>query len=115
MGSRRNLAYVRLSASMVDVAQVHGIRPMMRCDGCDMTVKRGDILCVSVQGHEAHYCGDCHHEYEGWVAACAMEEARLNRMLDFFIEQSRQKITLLFIPQDLPPVRLGSGATLRLS
>lgn len=79
-----------------------------------MSVKVSDIFCMTADGHEARYCNDCVQEYQGWVAACAMEEARLNRTLDFFIEQSRQKITLLFVPQDLPPIRTESGAALRL-
>ncbi len=78
---------------------------MTNCEGCTIAIKMGDTHCVFAEGHEAHYCIECLDQYSAWVRACEAEEARLNKLLDFFIEETRAKLTLRFVPQDLPPVR----------
>jgi len=78
---------------------------MIYCDGCILAIKSGDTHCVFAEGHEAHYCIECKDAYEAWVNTCLAEEARLNKLLDFFVETTREKLLLRFVPQDLPPVR----------
>ncbi len=87
---------------------------MIRCDGCEADLKVGDVRLAQADGHEGRYCIDCHEEYTGWVATCESEEARLNRTLDLFIQNTRSHLLLRFVPQDLPPVPTGSTRPLVL-
>lgn len=86
----------------------------LHCDGCGMPLKIGELHGAHADGHEARYCVECHDEYTRWLGACGAEEARLNRLLDVFLEESRATLALHFVPQDLPPVRLGTGQPLVL-
>jgi len=72
---------------------------MQRCDGCDLS---NMLVEVRADGHFARYCRECKTIYDGWVVVCQGEENRLNRLLDLFIETSRQHVALAFVPQDLP-------------
>lgn len=83
----------------------------LRCHGCAGDLKVGDVHPAHAEGHEAHYCLDCHDEYTQWVAVCGAEEARLNRLLDVFIEESRERLGLRFVPQDLPPITRSGRST----
>ncbi len=76
---------------------------MIRCDGCGQDCKIADVRVAQADGHEGRYCLDCHDEYTAWLATCQTEEARLNRILDLFIQESRAALLLKFVPQDLPP------------
>ena len=81
----------------------------LTCDGCGADLKVGEAHCVLADGHEARYCVDCHDDYAAWVAVCQVEEARLNRMLDLFLDETRAQLPLRFVPQDLPPIQRVAG------
>lgn len=77
---------------------------MQRCDGCHTMGEVASLAEVRADGHFARYCKDCKSAYDAWVVVCQGEENRLNRLLDLFIETSRQHVALAFVPQDLPRV-----------
>lgn len=74
----------------------------LTCDGCAVALTLDDLHCVTAEGHEAHFCVECHDAYTAWVTVCQAEEARLNRLLDLFIASTREHLALGFVPQDLP-------------
>lgn len=86
--------------------------PSATCDGCGQQVNHPDITEVRADGHFARYCPACKQVYEEWTSVCQAEENRLNRLLDLFIETSRQKVPLRFVPQDLPRVKQQLGMVL---
>jgi hypothetical protein len=88
----------------------------VRCDGCGDEVSTGDLFCPEANGHSAKYCGDCYDSYLSFLAACEGEEGRLNALLDVFISQTRDRVPLKFVPQDLKPIarRKDAGNVLRL-
>jgi len=85
---------------------------VIRCDGCASDVERDKVATPRAEGHEARYCALCNEAYEQWVETCAIEEARLNRILDAFIAESRTRLPLFFVPQDLPPRERPKGLML---
>jgi hypothetical protein len=82
---------------------------MIYCDGCIIAMAPGDVHCAFADGHETHFCQECHAEYQAWMGACLAEEERLNRLLSLFLAESRQKLSLRMVPQDLPPIRRVTG------
>ena len=76
--------------------------PSVACDGCTQRLDATTLQMVRADGHSARYCPACKGIYDAWVAVCQSEEDRLNRLLDLFIETSRQSVHLAFVPQDLP-------------
>ena len=73
----------------------------MRCDGCVSTA-RPVVFTPCADGHEARYCASCNDVYEEFVRIVQIEETRLNRVLDAFISETRARLSLQFVPQDLP-------------
>ena len=78
---------------------------MILCDGCRLDVKPGEVHAVMADGHEGRYCAACHEMYESFTNACQAEENRLNALLTVFIAETRDKVPLHFVPQDLPPIK----------
>ena len=74
------------------------------CDGCLKPVRSRELSFRRADGREARYCGSCDADYQRWQNVCLAEEARLNALLDIFLEESRNKLNLVLVPQDLPPV-----------
>lgn len=87
--------------------------PSVACDGCTQRLDATTLRMVKADGHNARYCQECLTIYDAWVAVCQSEEDRLNRLLDLFIETSRQSVHLAFVPQDLPR-RTAQDTVLRL-
>jgi len=79
----------------------------MLCDGCSQEYPLTEICLRYADGHEARYCPSCTPRYDQWVITCGAEEDRLNTLLDIFIEDTRKKVLLKHVPQDLPK-RAGS-------
>ena len=77
---------------------------MSSCDGCLKARDVKDLSFRSANGHECHYCGDCDSVYAQWLHAMLGEEARLNSLLDVFIKESRNGISLRSVPQDFPKI-----------
>lgn len=75
---------------------------LIACDGCRIEFPADALKLPQADGHEARYCADCHDAYKEFAKACEGEEARLNRLLSLFIEEARSRLTLRFVPQDLP-------------
>jgi hypothetical protein len=86
--------------------------PLIRCDGCVAHVAASLVATPRADGHEARYCRECHEAYEDWLKVCSIEEGRLNRVLDVFVSDSRARLPLLFVPQDLSPRAAPSGLIL---
>jgi hypothetical protein len=76
---------------------------LIRCDGCASDTPPDKISTAQADGNQARYCAVCRADYESWAGTCAMEERRLNQILDAFIAESRTHVRLFFVPQDLPP------------
>jgi len=85
---------------------------LIRCDGCIAHVAASVLATPRADGHEARYCTECSAAYEDWIKVCGIEEGRLNRLLDAFISESRTRLPLLFVPQDLPTRERPSGLIL---
>lgn len=75
---------------------------IVACDGCRTLVESSGVVCVVADGHEGHYCEPCHEVYRQFLAACLVTEEKYNRLLDLEIHTMRERLPLLFVPQDLP-------------
>ena len=88
----------------------------IKCDGCGNGLLPSEARCPEANGHTAKYCEGCYESYTSWIASCAAEESRLNRVLDLYIESTRDRVPLQFVPQDLPQIarRKDAASLLRL-
>lgn len=84
---------------------------IIRCDGCRYEVPSTSMKFVQAEGRECRYCDSCHEQYQSFVLACLAKERDLNRLLDLFIEETRKRVPLKLMPQDLPR----SDALMRLA
>ena len=75
------------------------------CDGCRGLSNSISLSFRRAEGREVRYCADCDAEYARWLAVLQAEETRLNTLLDIFIDETRDKLNLILVPQDLLPTK----------
>jgi hypothetical protein len=75
---------------------------MIPCDGCRQSVEAEAVRLAAAEGNQARYCEDCRALYQQFLAACLVTEEKFNRLLDQEITAIRERVPLLFVPQDLP-------------
>lgn len=81
----------------------------IRCDGCEQDTPTAAIAFVAEGGHVVRYCSDCAQEWKAFETAQQAEAARVQRLLDLWVEQRRHHLPLKLTPLDLPPVARGRG------
>lgn len=75
---------------------------LVACDGCGAELYARDCHNPIADAYQCHYCSACYHDYCLYLADAARYEADLNRMLDEYLADRRERCPLKVMPQDFP-------------
>lgn len=75
---------------------------LIACNGCGAELYVTDCHNPIADGVQCHYCSLCYRDYLLYLEDAARYEAGLNKMLDEYLAERRERCPLKVMPQDFP-------------